>query len=185
MVLSSQQDPATPLIYCAKCGSSNILKDGFNHTPRRRIRCVNCNTPSVVRLENIITREFFKETFTNHLKNSYHCPFVIDNIFTHMHREFYDTTLYDYFQTVADRTILITHETKKHILQLFLRIYNERVALKAHFSNKFDGHPELEGAQNKFVELLSNPRIFESDYPLLFNWEENAIRTYKQMIGEI
>lgn len=185
ITLPSQQDPALPLIYCAKCGSSNIIKDGFNHTPRRRIRCINCNITSIVRLENIITREYFKKSFTNYLKRSYNCLLVIDNIFNDMHHQFYDTPLYDYFQTVVDRTMLITHDTKRHILRLFLHIYDEQVVLKAHFSNHFDSYPELADEKIKLVELFSDPKRFESDHPLLFNWEENAMRSYKQMIGKV
>jgi len=182
ITLSSQQDPAQPLLYCAECVSSNIVKHGFNHTPRRQIRCLNCNTISIIRVENIITVDYFRETFKDYLRRSKYDSIMVDNIFYTMYQEFYNPTLQTYFQTVVDRTMIITHETKRHILQLFLRIYDERVALQARFSRNFDPYPELKEEKQKLILLLSNPRMYESDYPLLFNWEKNAIDAYNGMI---
>lgn len=184
ITLSSQQDPAQPLLYCAECTSSNIVRHGFNHTPRRQIRCLNCDTVSIIRVENIITFDYFRETFKHYLKKSYNCPFVIDNIFNDMHHEFYDTKLHDYFQTVVDRTMIITQETKQHMFKLFLQIYDERVALQARFSRQFDPYPELKDEKRKLIELLSNPRAFERYHPLLFHWEENTIRAYNKVVNE-
>ena len=180
--LPSQQDLANPLIYCAVCGSSNIVKHGFNHTPRRQIRCLNCHTVSIIRLENIITVDFFTETFKDYLRRSKYDSIMVENIFHTMYQEFYNPTLQTYFQTVVDRTMIITHETKRHILQLFLRIYDERVALQARFSRNFDPYPELKEEKQKLILMLSNPRSYESDYPWLFNWEKNAIDAYNSMI---
>lgn len=184
IALSSRQDHAKPLLYCAKCSSSNLVRHGFNHTPRRQIRCLNCTTFSIIRVENIITVDFFKETFKGYLKREYSCPDIIQNIFDHMYHEFYSTTLHDYFQTIIDRTMIITHETKKHMLTLFLRIYYESVALRARLSDVFDPYPTREDEKKKLIKLISNPRIFEKDYPLLFHWEHNTVNAYNTMIDE-
>ena len=184
ITLSSQQDPARPLLYCAECVSSNIVKHGFNHTPRRQIRCLNCDTVSIIRVENIITVDFFRETFKDYLRRSRNIPMMVDNIYDTMHYEFYDTKLHDYFQTVVDRTMIITQETKQHMLELFLQIYDQRVKLQARFSRQFDPYPELKDEKRKLIELLSNPRVFERYHPLLFHWEQNIIRAYNKVVSE-
>ena len=105
-------------------------------------------------------------------------------IYDTMQYEFYDTKLHDYFQTVVDRTIIITQETKQHMLELFLQIYDQRVKLQARISRQFDPYPELKDEKRKLIELLSNPRAFERYHPLLFNWEQNIIRAYNTVINE-
>jgi len=182
--LHFQQDLAKPLLYCAECSSSNIVRHGFNHVPHRQIRCINCDTVSVIRVKNVISEDLFRIMIRNYLTGTkYHIGSIQDTL-NDMQHEFYHTSLYEYFQTVVNRMMIITHKSKNYILTLFLDIYKQRMKLKEQYSHISTTGPFAREVLDKFIQLESNPRTFESNYPGLFDWGQQAISAYHQMIRD-
>ena len=183
--LHFQQDLANPLLYCAKCCGSNIVRHGFNHVPHRQIRCINCDTVSVIRVKNVITTELFRIMISNYLTSTKHHSGSIQDTLNDMQHEFYNTSLYDYFQTVVNRMMIITHESKNYILKLFIDIYEKRMKLKKQYSHMATTGPLAKEVVTKLIRLESNPRSFESNYPALFDWGQQATSAYYRMIRDV
>ncbi len=115
--LSRRQNIKSPLLHCASCGSSDISTDGFNNNARRRIRCNTCSKKSLIRVNNIVKESDAYAFFRNYLQEFTRKDNLIEEITEKMVANFRLISISKHFDTLLAGQKIITHQTKKEILQ--------------------------------------------------------------------
>jgi len=120
-----QQDHNSPLFYC-NCGSTNLRRYGTNNNGRSRLRCRECKSIFVIRLKNLIPKDYFISTFIDMFNQAIPHYLLVDELAEQMYHDFFNTQFYNYFEELLYHTNLITHMVKYYIMKLFILMQHMR-----------------------------------------------------------
>ncbi len=60
VIFRNKRDEDNPLIRCAHCSGTHIVRNGFSNIGHRRFKCVDCNRSSILRGRNLFSFEYVK-----------------------------------------------------------------------------------------------------------------------------
>jgi transposase-like protein len=181
----SQQDMKYPLLYCSRCESTHIVRHGFNHTPRRQIRCLECAHISVIKLDNILTKGYVEKYLRRVMQNETEDEEIIEEFLTDMLNDFYNKEFYTYLEEVVSRQIIITYFLKSEIVRLFLEIQKCRII---EMRGQFDDflvlhHIFISDLSRMFCLGRRRLTLIELRFPLLFDWKDQVKKLTELMFS--
>jgi len=117
---SRVQNTDRPLLHCDQCGSTDIVRQGFNNNGRRRIKCDKCKKISVIRVRHLLTQQEFVSFLQSFFSKKTHDQKLIELLTEKMSNDYHKISISHHFESLLSEQMVITHKLKKDIFNAFI-----------------------------------------------------------------